>query len=372
MGVLALTVVTSVVNGFEVGLAKGITALNGDVLLYSRGNPIRDPSAIIEKIKRVLPEATGVNASFVTQIMLSGVNGTAGAVLEGVDFASKDTTASISPLVTDGRVPKEDGEVVLGSALAEKIRVTVGDPVRLIAPFVNRKDGGRSTPKVLEAKVVGIIDFGMHKYDSKLIFSTLASVQDFLGHPARVTNFKIQLEKGTSPRKAADALSENFGFPFKAKDWWQLNGTVFYAIQLEKMVISIILAVIVVVAAFNVVSTLMMMIHDKTREIAIMKSMGMKKKHAFSLFVLIGTGLGGLGVVIGGLLGLGVNLVLGSIDVLELPKDVYAVSRLTIEMNPLEIGGIVLMALAICFVATLYPAWSVARRTPLEGVRNES
>jgi len=231
--------------------------------------------------------------------------------------------------------------------------------------------GENSQAKSLQVKVVGIVQMGMYEYDSKFLFMTLPSVQKFLDQPERVTTFHIQLKPGAPSRTASDRLSESFGYPFKAKDWSQLNRNLFYAIQLEKAVIAIILTVIVVVAAFNVVSTLMMMIHDKGREIAILKAMGFLPSQSFLLFCILGLGIGALGTGVGVLGGLGLGWLLEKTHWIDLPADIYYIGFLPVIVRWPEIALIIAMALLISFLATLYPSLMISKRSPLEGLRYE-
>lgn len=384
LGVLALTTVTSVINGFEGELIRVITSVNGEVILYSRGTPIQNPALVNARIRKILPQAQAVTASFVTELMLSGSGGVAGAVLEGIDPVTMDEVTEISTLIREGRLPQElptfENEIALGDSLASKIGARVGDRIRLVVPFagevieggqVRKEPGSFGAPKIIEASVVGILKLGMHQYDSKLAYVDLKSLQRFLSEEDRVTSFRIKLLPGSDARKAADLLSENFGYPFRARDWSQLNKNMLYAIRLEKVVITIILLAIIIVAAFNVVSTLLMMIHDKAREISILKAMGLKPVQSFQLFCAIGTGIGAFGVGLGVLAGLAANRVVRSTRIIDLPEDIYYIGFLPVIENWVEIGGIAAVALAIAFVATLYPAIRVARRSPLEGMRYE-
>jgi lipoprotein-releasing system permease protein len=371
LGVLALTVVTSVINGFEGELTRVISGMNGDVVLYSRGDPVSDPDKIEDKVRKILPETIAITHSFVMELMASGPNGVAGAVVEGIDGASVGNVTEIPQHLLSGRLPQADGEAALGSAIAERIGARVGSEIRLILPFTGEEGTSAESgaPKVITAKVTGIVRMGMYEYDSKYVFTTLESTQKFLNQPGRVTSFKLRLPQGADTRAASDKLADYFGFPFRAKDWAQLNKNLFYAIKLEKAVIAIILTVIVIVAAFNVVSTLMMMIHDKTKEIAILKAMGFRQDQGFGLFCLIGVGMGLVGTVVGGVLGIGVNWVLRTTKLIDLPADIYYIGFLPVVVRWSEILWIGIMALLISFLATLYPAWKVSRRPPLEGLR---
>ena len=373
LGVLALVVVTSVINGFQGDLVKLITEMNGDVILYTRGEPISSPDKVIDKVRRGVPEVISVTPAFVAELMVSGKNGVAGAALEGVDFSTVRNVTALMSHIERGRAPERDDEVMLGTALAEKLGLTIGDDVRLIAPF--KGDGGgpdaASAPKVWPAVVSGLVRMGNYEYDAKFLYGKLSSVQNFLEVPGQVTAFKIKLASGANSRRASDQLSESFGYPFRAKDWAQLNGNLLYAIELEKVVITIILTIIVLVSAFNVVSTLMMMIHDKTKEIAILKAMGFMPRQSFILFATIGTGIGAVGVGLGVLLGVGLNSLLSDSRLIRLPADVYNLDYLPVVTRWPEILVIALVALGVTFLATLYPARQVAMRSPSEGLRHE-
>lgn len=370
LGVMALTVVTSVINGFEGELVRVITGMNGDVILYSRGEPVRDLKFIEERIRETVPQTQFVTASFISELMVSGAGGVSGAVLQGIELDRIGQVTQIPRRVISGRLPERDGEVALGSALAEKLGATALDSeVRVIAPFTGK--GTESKPKALNVKVVGIVRMGMYDYDSKFLFMTLESVQRFFEQPHRATSFNIKLAPGTSSRRASDELSSAFEYPFRAKDWGQLNKNLFYAIKLEKIVIAIILTVIVIVAAFNVVSTLMMMIHDKTKEIAILKAMGLRPSQSFQLFCVIGLGIGAVGTLMGVIGGLGLGWMIERTHWIQLPEDIYYIGFLPVVVRWNEIGWIVAVAMAISLFATFYPSWSVSRRPPLEGLRYE-
>jgi lipoprotein-releasing system permease protein len=380
LGVVALVVVTSVINGFEGELVRVITGMYGDVVLYSRGEPLSDPSSVEKKIRQYAPATEQVTPSFVFDLMVSGKQGVAGAILEGVDFPSVGLVTQLKDRVVAGRLPVEPGEVALGTSLAERIGARgEEDEVRLVVPYVGEGEEGNSgspaasnSPKVIPVKVVGLIRMGMHEYDSKFVYASLPFVQEKLGFPGNVTSFKIRLRKGASSRQASDQLREGFGSPFQAKDWSQLNRNLFYAIQLEKAVISIILTVIVLVAAFNIVSTLMMMIHDKTKEIAILKAMGFSALTSFRLFVMMGLGIGVVGTAAGVGVGVGLNQILAKTHLIDLPADIYYIPFLPVVTRWPEVFVIALGAVAITGFATLYPSLQVSRRSPMEGIRHES
>ncbi len=376
LGVLALTVVTSVINGFEGELQRVITGMNGDLILYSRGEPFSDPDRVESRVRQIVPETQALTPSLYMELMVSGPGSVAGAALEGVDWKRALQVTRAHERLVAGALPERvaEGElpqVALGDALAARIGAKTGDEIRLVIPFSAGDIDSGSSSKVLSVRVSGIIKMGMYEYDSKFVFAHLSDVQAMLEAPGKVSSIKIKLAPGADTQIASVRLAESFGYPFKAKDWGQLNRNLFYAIQLEKAVISVILTVIVLVAAFNVVSTLMMLMHDKTREIAILKAMGLAPQQSFQLFVWIGAGIGLIGALLGGVLGLGLNQLIEKSRLIELPADIYYIGFLPVVTRWGEFVGILVVALGLCLLATVYPAWRLARRAPLEGIRDE-
>jgi lipoprotein-releasing system permease protein len=373
LGVLALVVVTSVVNGFEGELAKVITGMNGDVILYTRAEPIRDPDGVESKIREAVPETQAITSSFIVELMASGPHGVAGTLMEGFDPATAGLVTKLTDRVSAGRLPSGPNQVAVGSALADRLGLVPGSTLRLIIPGVSSSDAEvddeNTPPRSQDVQVSGIIKMGMYEYDSKFMWADLSFVQMLVKAPGMATAFKIRLKPGSDARSVAGRLGDHFGYPFRAKDSVMLNKNLFYAIQLEKSVIAIILTVIVIVAAFNVVSTLIMMIHDKTKEIAILKVMGLLPIQGFGLFCLIGVGMGVVGTALGVSVGLGVNWILKHTRIVDLPADIYYINYLPVVERWFEIGAIAAIAILISFVATLYPGWKVARRSPLDGIR---
>ena len=375
LGVLALIVVTSVINGFEGELQRVITGMNGDVLFYSKAEPVGDPVGLEDKIRRTIRGVADMTPSLVTELMIGGPNGVAGAVLEGVDLTTLGKVTRIPDGVIEGRLAQADGEIAIASVLANRIGAQLGTEVRLIFPFISEQASSDQdsqnlgSPKIFKARVVGMVRMGMYEYDSKTLFAPLPSVQNWTGQIGKIKAFKIRLQPGVDSRTASDRLADNFGYPFRSKDWGQMNKNLFYAIRLEKAVISIILTGIILVAAFNVVSTLMMMIHDKTREIAILKAMGLRPGQCFSLFAMIGLGIGGVGTAMGLGLGMGVLEMVKRFRWIQLPAEIYYISFLPVTMKWAEVCGICGMAILVALLATLYPAWNAARNSPLDGLR---
>ncbi len=375
VGVVALLVVTSVVNGFENELSHVISGTQGDVLFYTRGAPIRDRQDLERKIWQFAPGIKDITGSFVSEVMFGGPNGVAGGALEGVDPATWLQVISVGErLAPGGALPENEGEILLGSALAEKLGTSVGDTVRVIIPFAglgDDEDQGYGSPRVQDFKVTGIVHLGMYDYDSKYAYAPLKSVQQLVFNEPRdhITSFRIKLKNPDRARDVAAELSKHFGFPYRVRDWSQLNKNLLYAIALEKVVISVLLTAIMVVAAFNVISALLMMVHEKEKEIAILRVLGVRRRDQFHLFSFIGSFFGLIGTLLGVVVGLVAVWVLRHYRFIRLPAEVYHLEYLPVVVRWTEWCAIGLMAFVICFLATVGPAARIARRNPVEGLK---
>ena len=374
LGVTALIVVTSVVNGFRGELAKVISQTNGEVILFSRGELIKDAPLLEQKIAKLVPELNAVSGSLLTELMMTSPKGKiAGGLIEGVDWDSYDRVTQLKSKIVEGMMPFVPGEVLIGKELKSRLQVNVGDSINLLMPEMSEatRNTGAVLPKIESVKVTGILELGMFEYNSKFVYSHLAWLQEKMNVPGQITTFKMKLNPDQStPRLIADRLTASFGHPFRVKDWSQLNKNLLYSIELEKVVIGIILFAIVIVASFNVVSSLMMMLNEKAREISILKAMGFGPMSALRLFLLLGLTIGLGGISVGLVLGLSLTLILAKTQILQLPPDIYYLSRLPVEVRPVEIFFICLITLFITLIVSLYPGLKVARQSPIEGIRS--
>jgi lipoprotein-releasing system permease protein len=376
IGVVALLVVTSVVNGFEKELTQIISGTQGDVIFYSRGSPIRDRDSLERKIREFTPHFEAITGSFVSEVMFHGPNGVSGGIVEGVDLQTWGSVTSVERhLQKGGAFPAEESQIALGATLAEKLGVAVGDSVRVILPFSGYEgDEGFGSPRVQDYVVSGLLHLGMHDYDSKYAYALLPSVQQLVfGDSSKeknlITSFRLKLSDSNLAQSSAEELSKHFGFPYRVKDWGQLNKNLLYAIQLEKGVIAALLTAIMIVAAFNVISALLMMVYEKEKEIAILRVLGMKMRDQFILFSWVGSFFGFLGTLAGVIVGLICVLVLSKTHLIQLPAEIYHLEYLPVVIRFTEWCAIALMAFVICFVATVVPAAKIARRSPVEGLK---
>jgi len=373
LGVTALLVVTSVMNGFEQELKRSLTAFHGHILLFSRGEPVANPQSYTEEIKRLFPAAQAVSPYIFSEVMLSSAKGVAGAVIEGVDLPSLGKVSQIETKITEGTLPSassgvnQNPTVTLGSELARKLHVRPGDSVVLTVPFA--KDG--ENPLVRKLLVKGIVRIGMYDYDSKYALMEIGELQKILELENKVNAFKILTRDAALSYQTTQALNDKYTYPLRARDWSSLNRNLFYAIKLEKVVIATILMAIVLVASFNVISTILMMVHDKKRQIAMLKALGWGRSQTFSVFLLIGASMS----VLGTLLGLGLGRALCGIiawkSIIDLPADVYMLSRLPVEIRGIEWVVICVLTIGLALASSLWPSYRISRESPVEGLRYE-
>ena len=376
VGVLALLVVTSVVNGFEKELTQIIAGTQGDVIFYSRGSPIRDHESLERKVREFTPNFQAITGSYVSEVMFHGPNGVAGGLIEGVEPKTWGEVTSVEQRIQKGGAfPMEEGQIAIGDDLAEKLGVKVGDAIRVILPFSGIEgESGFGSPRVQDFQVTGLLHLGMYDYDSKYAYALLPSVQrlvfgDAANEKDLITSFRLKLTDSKLAQQSAVELSKHFGFPYRVKDWGQLNKNLLYAIQLEKGVITALLTAIMIVAAFNVISALLMLVYEKEKEIAILRVLGMRIRDQFILFSWVGSFFGFMGTLAGVIMGLVCVFILSKTHLIHLPAEIYHLEYLPVVIHFTEWCAIALMAFVICFIATVVPAARIARRSPVEGLK---
>jgi lipoprotein-releasing system permease protein len=273
--------------------------------------------------------------------------------------------------------PSRDG-IILGKELAHRLGVQLDDAVSMISP-ASRVTPMGLVPKIKLFKVVGFFESGMFEYDSNLAFISMHAAQKFFAMKGKVSGIEIQVEDIERADQVAKEIQDKLGFPYYARDWMRMNKNLFSALRLEKIVMFIILILIILVAAFNIVSTLFMVVMEKSKEIAILKSMGASRSSIMKIFSFQGLIIGVTGTAVGCVGGFTVvpnlNEIVGFMENVfgftAFPSDVYYLDKLPSEIQYLDSFLIVIFSIIICFVASLYPAWRASRMDPVEGLRYE-
>ena len=372
VGVMALVVVLSVMTGFERDLRDKILGANAHVVVQSVAGPLenyRDLAGRIERLEGVVA-ATPYVAS---QVMLL-VGGTVqGALLRGVDPGSVARATELARFMVQGsleNLAREPAGLVVGQEMARNLGILPGDVVQVVSPSGGLTPMGM-IPRVRAFRVVGVFASGMYEFDTGVVITSLRAAQDFLRAGDRVDGIEVRVTDIYRARDVARAIERNLGARVWARDWMEMNRNLFSALKLEKTAMFVILALIVLVAAFNIASSLIMVVLEKTREIGILKSMGATARSIRRIFVLEGMVIGGLGTLGGIVGGWILCYLLDRYRFIKLPSDVYYIDTLPVVMEPEVFAGVALCALVLCFLATLYPSWQAARLDPVETLRYE-
>ena len=379
LGVATLIIVMSVMNGFRQELLTRILGVNGHLSVYAQTRAMpdyeqrRDLVAGLSGVVKVTPTIEG-------QVMASANGHAAGAVVRGVAAADLKEREIISGNITAGSLDGFAGTnvVAVGSRFARSFRLGIGDRVTLISPQGNVTVLG-TVPRLKSYRVAAVFDVGMHEYDSSFVYMPLEAAQLYFKLPGAVNYLDVILE---NPSRAPDqarrvrAALNNQGQVF---DWQRSNASFFNAIQVERNVMFLILTLIIVVAAFNIISGLIMLVKDKGRDIAILRTMGATRGMVMRIFFLSGASVGIIGTIAGFVLGLAfaenietIRQLLQSLTGTELfAAEIYFLSRLPAVVDPAEVAMVVGMGIGLSFLATLYPSWRAARLDPVEALRYE-
>jgi len=380
LGVAALIVVLSVMNGFQTELRARILGVASHVQISGVNNKLDDWQAVIKvatQHPRVRAAAPFINA----QGMLSAGRAVRGAVVRGVLPAQEDSVAEIGRHMRAGRLDAlKAGEfgMVLGTDLARTLGAMPGDRVTLIAPQGQVTPAGL-IPRLRQFTVVGLFEIGMFEYDSGLALIHLEDAQRLYQMDSAVSGVRLKLDDLFAARTVARELLAKLGNEFYASDWTRSHANFFRAVEIEKRVMFIILTLIVAVAAFNIVSTLVMLVTDKQADIAILRTLGASPGSILQIFVVQGALIGVIGTligVVGGVvLAFNVDVVVPAIEQVLgfkfLSKDVYYISDLPSEVQVMDVASIGMMSLVLSFLATIYPSWRAARVNPAEALRYE-
>ena len=375
VGVMALVVVIAVMTGAEKDFKARILGFQSHISVMQRGGGIDAPEALQDVIDAV--EGVRVTAPFVYgQVMLRSAYGVSGAALRGVNPSAPVTQIKGYPperlekrlerqKPTRGR-PAVPG-VVLGKELALNLGVGEGDMIYVISPKGMISPMGH-IPSMRQFRVAGLFDSGMYEYDSAFAYMDIDDARGVFRLGKKVTGLDVWTDMPYEAGSIREEIMGNIGPIYWARDWIQMNASLFSALKLEKEAMFVILILIVLVAAFNIASSLIMMVMEKTRDIAILKAMGAKDSSIMRIFVYQGTIIGMVGTTIGIVLGVVLCFLLKHFKFIELPK-VYIFSTLPVRLEALDVLIISASAFAICFLATLYPAWQASRQNTVEAIR---
>lgn len=376
LGVAALVVVLGVYNGLTTDMRDKILGANahGIVLSYIPDAFGKNPGLVDDILRS--PGVTGATPFIYTEVMLSSGDGVKGLMLRGVDPKTAPGVLSMLRAIKRGSVAGlETGDgtpgIIIGEELAKHIGIGLGSRVNLLSPSGQKTTAGFQ-PRIRPFEVAGIFKTGMYEYDSSLAFVTLDAARELLGlDPGFLSGIEITVDDVYKADVITQELTDNIGNPFYARSWMDMNANLFAALKLEKIGMFILLIMVVLIGSFSIVATLVMLVMEKTRDIAVMMSMGATRKMIRRIFMYQGTIIGFVGTMLGYAIGLTVGFLLKRYQFIKLPENVYTLDHLPIIItvpDVLIIGG---AAMLLCFLSTLYPARQASRLKPAEALRYE-
>ena len=374
LGVMALLVVLSVMSGFHEDLQKKILGVNAHLVVLNFRGTLDNYGTVIDKIKAE-KEVVSTSPFVLGQVMVSFGSKGQGVYLRGVDPELEEKTTDIAKHIKEGTINDLNTQgglpgIILGKELALRLGVVRNDTITILSPTGEIGPLGM-LPKIKSFRVVGIFEVGMFEYDSNLVVTGLKPAQEFFGLKGDVTGLEVRI---SDIYKAADVrarVQQVLGSPYHVRDWMQMNKNLFSALKLEKFAMFVILVLIILVASFNIVSTLIMNVIEKQREIAILKTMGATNRGIMAIFVFQGFIIGLIGTALGLTGGYTLSYILNTYEIIKLPPDIYYLSHLPVKMKLSDFVTVSVSAILISFLSTIYPAWQAAKLNPVEPLRYE-
>jgi ABC-type lipoprotein release transport system permease subunit len=418
VGTCAMVVVMSVMNGFSTDLRTKIFGANAHLLVLKYGTDFTEYESVVEKT-RALPGVKGASPFVLNEVMVSSEQNLTGALLKGIDVKTIDDVTVLRANITKGnlddvdhpeRIPHAQGSatgssgkdgdgkgvsegkaledamaaatkgviandadkpipgIVIGAEMAKNLKVFVGDVINVVSPVGELGPSG-PIPKARAFRVAALFYSGMYEYDSKFIYIGLHEAQDFFTLKGAVTGVEYKVEDIDATQSIArDVMKVLGGYPYRTKDWMEMNRNLFSALKLEKIAMFIILNIVTIIASFLIAVILIVFVIEKSKEISILKTMGATDTSIMKIFITYGVVVGGLGTVVGIAIGLGVCLLIKTFGI-GLDPDVYYITNLPVHVDGFEIAMVAAAAVVLSYLATIYPALLAARLKPVEGLR---
>ena len=383
IGVAALTVTLSVMGGFEQSLKERVLSLSPQVQILNSQGSI-DNYADLEKKVAGVPGVNGSDAYIVGQAMLSSGRGIGGVIVRGVEpnnpvvraqWGRYMTAGGLDDLSRSYAIPGIAADpaasasgLAIGVSLAKKLKAKPGDAVRMVAPIIS-PDGSLST-KSGQFAIGAIFDSGMNFIDSNMVFMDLARAQDFFGRTGRVDGIDIHLTNLDQTDVVTDAMRKLFASPYRVRNWIEFNENAAAGFELLKRVYALVLVMLIGVAAFNLVATLIMVVMEKRKDIAVLIAMGAKRRDVRLIFVMKGLIVGAAGTAAGLILGAAGCFALARYQFIHIPREIYGISTLPIAVDPWNFAAVALASMLLCLLATVYPARQASREMPVEIFRS--
>jgi len=378
LGVATLIIVMSVMGGFQNKFIDSLLGFNGHVTVRPIGVPLSAYDAATARLRRV-PGVVRAAPIMDGQVMATAHGVNTGVVLRGMRASDLVTLKSVADSLSKGALANYNSEgVIIGAGLASKLGLNIGDAITLISPQGDETPFG-TTPRFVSFTVAGTFKVGNTLYDSNFIFMDLGEAQTYLGYEGAVTGIEVMLTNPLNDYAMMPALARAAGPHTTLAPWQNINNAFLEAVQIERNVMSLILSLIILVAVLNIVSGLVMLVKDKSRDIAILRTMGASRGAIMRVFLISGMSIGVAGTLIGLVLGVlfclnieSIRQALQHLTGVKLFDDtLYFLQRMPADLDAMEVGFVVVLALTFTFLATLWPSWRAARLDPVEALRYE-
>jgi lipoprotein-releasing system permease protein len=378
LGVATLIIVMAVMNGFRIELVDRILGLNGHLAVYGPTNSLTDYDAVAQKV-RAVPGVVSVTPLVEGQALVTSEAGASGAVVRGIRPDDIRARKLVANHIVSGSLDDFGGDnIAVGDRLAARLGVKVGGKITLVSPEGTETAFG-TMPRTKTYTVAALFDVGFYEYDNTFIFLPLDAAQLFFKQKDAVSYLEVFVSNADQASEEGQKIVAALGGDARILDWQRSNSSLVNALIVQRDVMFLILTLIIVVAAFNIISSMIMMVKDKGRDIAILRTMGASRGMILRIFILSGASIGIVGTLAGFVLGIVITqhledirqFIQNALHMQLFAAEIYFFTRLPAVIVPHEVAAVVIMALALSFLATLYPSWRAARLDPVEGLRYE-
>ncbi len=370
LGVAALVIVIGVMSGMHQELKKRILGINPHVVITDYyGNPITDPDTII-KVLKGQKEVRSFAPYILVKCVLKNGDKADGIILKGLNFENDPRLDELKKSIASGEFRLDSMRVVLGLILASDLNAFPGDTVTILS-FSGKSASLTGGIRARNFTVSGVVDFGIYDFNSSVALTDLESAREVAGFKEGISGIEVELKNPYRATEFARKISEQLPIEYRVVTWIEMNRSLFSALKLEKLAMFVILILIIVVASFSIVAMLMLLVVEKTRDIGVLRALGITSRGIMRIFMLVGGIVGLFGAVGGGLFGVFVNLIIGKYKLISLPPDVYFIDHLPVQVKLSDVTAIIIVTFLIIFLATLYPAKKASQLSPLEAIRNE-
>ncbi len=381
IGVFALVVALAAVNGFEEEVTAQMIGKDAHFeLMAYNGDPIVAYDSLIQEVKKRDPSVTAASPFIIYKVGVSSKKVNDGIVIYGIDGATSSGVTDIHKYIKYGKYSVDSLQdlngkmrpgIILGSGLANRLRVVVGD--KLVLQTFQSPDEmvGSAGPKMMMCVVSGIFETGTYEYDGNLAYVGIPELQKLLAFGDAVSGIQFRVKNHWLAEASVDSLATWLTYPYYAMDWKTKNITLLKWMNYEKFIVAAVICLIILVAAFNIISSLIMVVIDKTKEIGILRSMGLSKASVMRVFMLMGSFIGVGGTLVGGTVGLVLCKLQEMYHFIKLPGDVYVIPYFPISVHILDVVLIFVVGIVLCVAATILPAWKASRLDPVGAIRHE-